>query len=195
MNPQLGDIVLKKLEGTELTAGANVYHLDTLVSEKRDDQFAERRAVFYATRGTDNIDAVVKVRVQDPVLLLPDERQDNIEWAKRVFQDEVRAIRNLQSIEGLPTLLDNGVKTQGPAYEYPGGYMNCIAMSRVRGKPALDYLDLIEWEGSHIKREVTRILESVTCLAHCADMPKEESNEFTENSGVVHQFGQDIWWT
>ena len=92
-------------------------------------------------------------------MLLPDERQDNIEWAKRVFQDEVRAIRNLQSIEGLPTLLDNGVKTQGPAYEYPGGYMNCIAMSRVRGKPALDYLDLIEWEGSHIKREVTHILE------------------------------------
>lgn len=64
MNPQLGDIVLKKLEGTELTVGANIYHLDTLVSEKRDDQFAERRAVFYATRGTDNIDAVVKVRVQ-----------------------------------------------------------------------------------------------------------------------------------
>lgn len=44
-------------------------------------------------------------------------------------------------------------------FEYPGGYMHIIAMSRMPGKAVTEYTDLSDSEGLHIKSRLMYILE------------------------------------
>ncbi|KAE8326479.1 hypothetical protein BDV39DRAFT_205889 [Aspergillus sergii] len=223
MNERLEQCSLIKFEGSEITIGNHVYILEQLFSEKVDRDLGERRAVFYASRAKDGQAAVVKLRLQLHSVWLYEPRQyaHRIEWSKRIFRDEIRALRLLEPHRETPTLYDYGVLEQDDRHQYPGGFINAIAMSKMLGKPATDYPDLSDVEGECTKHKVVQILEeirllgwemddgapdniiydrltgtvSITCITYGTDTKPAESRPITENDGLVRVLGQDLWWT
>ncbi|KAE8311677.1 hypothetical protein BDV41DRAFT_589430 [Aspergillus transmontanensis] len=221
MNERLEQCSLIKFEGSEITIGNHVYILGQLFSEKVNRDLGERRAVFYANRAKDGMEAVVKLRFQLHSMWLyePEEYAHRIEWSKRIFRDEIRALRLLEPLRETPTLYDYGVLEQDDRHDYPGGFINAIAMSRMPGKPATDYPDLSDVEGEGLKRKVLQILQdirllgwelydgepdnivydrltgtvSITCIAYGADKPTDRP--ITERDGFLRILGQNLWWT
>ncbi|RMZ40014.1 hypothetical protein CA14_000817 [Aspergillus flavus] len=76
----------------------------------------------------------------------------------------IRALRLLEPLRETSTLYDYGVLEQDDRHDYPGGFINAIAMSRMPGKPATDYPDLSDVEGEGLKRKVLQILEGIRLL-------------------------------
>ena len=64
MSPQLEEYTLIKFERSQIRIGVHGYILAKLISERVDRVLGERRAVFYASRAEDEMEAVVKLRFQ-----------------------------------------------------------------------------------------------------------------------------------
>lgn len=92
-------------------------------------------------------------------MLSSQDRASRASWAKRIFQDEVRTLRDTEGVKGCPNLLGHEVLEQTDEYEHPGGYLNIIAMSWMPGKPAPEYADLPYSETSYNMNEVIRIAQ------------------------------------
>ena len=73
--------------------------------------------------------------------------------------EELRALELTAELSTTPNLLDHATLTQDLAYEYPRGYINVIAMTKMSGMPAVEYEDLSEGECSFIKAKLVEILE------------------------------------
>ncbi|KAB8257807.1 hypothetical protein BDV32DRAFT_151945 [Aspergillus pseudonomiae] len=222
MSPQLEEYTLIKFERSQIRIGVHGYILAKLISERVDRVLGERRAVFYASRAEDEMEAVVKLRFQLQSMWLDEPRSyaDHIEWGKRIFQDEVHALQLLQPLRGTPILYDHGVLQQTDRHDYPGGVIHAIAMSKMPGKPATEYEDLSNTERAYLKSKVIHILEdirllgwemddgapdniiydrltrnvSITCVAYGTDTKPTESRPITERDGLVRILGQNMWW-
>ncbi|KAE8383749.1 hypothetical protein BDV26DRAFT_287170 [Aspergillus bertholletiae] len=171
MNPRLEVCALIKFEGSEIRIGDHDYILVSLFSEKVDRFFGERRAVFYVNRAEDGKEAVVNLRLQLQSMWLyePESYAEYQDWGKKIFQDEVRALQLLEPLRGIPNLYNYGVLEQTDGHEYPGGFINAIAMSKMPGKPATDYLDLSDMEGECLRGKVAHILEDIRLLSWVLD--------------------------
>ncbi|PYI09861.1 hypothetical protein BO78DRAFT_307670 [Aspergillus sclerotiicarbonarius CBS 121057] len=198
INHRLEETTLKKLEGSVIHVGDGQYRLMQLFSEKIDRQLGERQAVFFATREGDRESSVVKLRFQmNPIIInSPEDREDNKKYAKEQFESEVRALRDTERLPSTPTLFHHSITQQAFTHEYPGGYIHAIAMQRMPGIPAPDYDDLSAEEQGRIKKQVIRMLRSMTCLEHsvAVDPPVPKENLYGEDTSLVDEFGQDIWW-
>ncbi|PLB52506.1 hypothetical protein P170DRAFT_423373 [Aspergillus steynii IBT 23096] len=224
MYPRLDQCTLLKFEGTRLTIGNDYYLLSTLFSEKVHDELGVRQAVFLGHRGQDGLASIIKVRIEmNPRIIEdPKSRPGILEWSTRLFQNEIKALIDCQDLRSTPNLLGQSVQVQNNQYEYPGGYIHIIAMSRMPGMPVTEYSDLSDTEGVYIKARLMEILESIrlhgwyitggypekviyerstrtvslTSLGNSekADLSKPEKYPFTENNDILLGFGQNVWW-
>lgn len=105
-------------------------------------------------------------RLNPRIIHNPGNRPGTLRWATDLFQDEIQALIDCRDLTRTPDLLDESVQAQDNQYEYPGGYLQIIAMSRMPGKPVTEYFDLSDFEGLHIKRELIEILEWVPTIRH-----------------------------
>lgn len=81
------------------------------------------------------------------------------EWANDIFRGEVDALRITAAVEATPRLLAYGTLIQSRAHQFPGGYLNVIAMSKMPGKPITDYEDFNEEDTQTIIGKVRQGLE------------------------------------
>lgn len=61
---RLDETTLRKLEGTQILVGQNVYRFQKLYSERVVMEILERHANFIAERETDGLTCMVKLRLQ-----------------------------------------------------------------------------------------------------------------------------------
>ncbi|KAJ1705304.1 hypothetical protein NYO67_12543 [Aspergillus flavus] len=95
--PELKEETLRHLEGKVYIVGAKEYRLDRLVGESMNVSYNQRRAVFWATRASDSLEAIIKFFIeQHPILATVDIR-------RRIFRR-----------------LGRCSDVQGPEFEYPG---------------------------------------------------------------------------
>ncbi|PLB47192.1 hypothetical protein P170DRAFT_478052 [Aspergillus steynii IBT 23096] len=209
---------LTKLEGTQITVGQNIYRLGELVSEGHSIKIYERHAHFIAQRESDGLACMARLRLQDG-----HDAKDIAycaEWGRQIFEREIRPLQLTESMAATPTLLDHETVFQTAVHGYPGGYINAFIMSKVPGRPAEEY-ELSKIEAGFIKREVIQILDSMqrlgwaipqgfpdmvhydretqtvsmTGLDRGTEWDPNDTEPITEDSYLVSQFGEDIWWS
>ena len=96
----------------------------------------------------------------DPELIEPPEDRDGtIKWAMNSFKKECRAIKECESTMHTPKFYGSEELLQDRLLEFPDGYLNVFAMSKVPGLVATDIQDLTDRERSLIKMQLTAILE------------------------------------
>ncbi|KAE8338880.1 hypothetical protein BDV24DRAFT_176544 [Aspergillus arachidicola] len=194
--PELDEETLRHLEGKVYVVGANEYRLDRLVGESMDVDCNQRRAVFWATRASDGFEAIIKFFIeQHPILATVDIRRRIFHRLGRTaIEAEIQALEAGKSVKGLPHILEHRSDVQGPEFEYPGGVLDIVAMTRLPGYPLnLFYGQLEPWEVDHVKGEVLRIVRGICSLGRAIATPRREW-PISENTNVIQQLGRDIWW-
>ncbi|ODM14808.1 hypothetical protein SI65_09802 [Aspergillus cristatus] len=88
-------------------------------------------------------------------------RETRVEWAKRLFRNEVHALQDTAELPQTPALFAYSTDQQTIAYDHSGGYINAIAMQKMPGRPVPVYIGLTDSEVSHITKEVARIIEDI----------------------------------
>ncbi|KAE8326135.1 hypothetical protein BDV39DRAFT_193867 [Aspergillus sergii] len=213
--PELEEETLRHLEGKIYVAGANEYRLDRLVGESMNVDCNQRRAVFWATRASDGFEAIIKFFIQCSSRISPisfeKTKEDNrrqhpilatVDVRRRIFrrlgrtaiEAEIQALEAGEDVKGLPHILERRSDVQGPEFEYPGGVLDIVAMTRLPGYP----LDLFQgqlepWEVDYAKGEVLRIVRGICSLGRAIATPRREW-PISENTNVIQQLGRDIWW-
>ncbi|KAB8218154.1 hypothetical protein BDV33DRAFT_192958 [Aspergillus novoparasiticus] len=197
--PELEEETLRHLEGKVYVVGANEYRLDRLVGESMDVDCNQRRAVFWATRASDGFEAIIKFllnnRRQHPILATVDIRRRIFHRLGRTaIEAEIQALEAGEDVKGLPHILERRNDVQGPEFEYPGGVLDIVAMTRLPGYP----LDLFQgqlepWEVDYAKGQVLRIVRGICSLGRAIATPRREW-PISENTNVIQQLGREIWW-
>lgn len=97
----------------------------------------------------------------NPLLIEPAEDRDGVvRWATDLFRQECRAIEACQGLTPYtPQFYGSEELRQDMIYEFPGGYLHVLAMSRVCGSPVPEIKDLTDAERSLIKSQLVEILE------------------------------------
>ncbi|KAL1968235.1 hypothetical protein VTN77DRAFT_2070 [Rasamsonia byssochlamydoides] len=221
MRVRPGSATLKKLENTSITINSQSFRLTRHIAERYHEALHERKVFFEGLRVASGDPAVVKLRVQlNPALVeRPRDRPVKIDWAKDVFCKEYRALQDCEDIGFTPLFYGSEELRQGWEYEFPGGYLNVIAMLRVPGSVTLDMEDLTENEQLLIKRQLTVILENIRLrgwefldpspdkvlfdrdagqtylggLGGIDEVNQAYTEPITESSTVVWMFGTNIW--
>ncbi|OJJ95358.1 hypothetical protein ASPACDRAFT_48107 [Aspergillus aculeatus ATCC 16872] len=176
--PELEEETLRHLEGKSYVVGTNEYRLTRLVGESMNIYHRLRRAVFWATRISDGFEVVVKFFIecgfhkppyflQHPILATVDPHRGIFNRLRStVIEGEFQALDAAEDVKGLPHILDrsrsSGEVVQGPEFEYPGGRLDIVAMTRLPGYP-LNFFEgqLQLWEVDHVKGEVLRIVREL----------------------------------
>ncbi|RAK74497.1 uncharacterized protein BO72DRAFT_470863 [Aspergillus fijiensis CBS 313.89] len=163
--PSLEEETLQHLEGKVYIVGANEYGLTRLVEESMNVYHRLRRAVFWTNRISDGLDVVVKFFIeQHPILTTVDPHRGIFNRLGRTaIEDDFQALEATEDLNGVPHILDrsrsSGEVVQGPDFEYPGGKLDIVAMTRLPGYPLNFFEGRLEpWEGDHVKGEVLRIV-------------------------------------
>ncbi|KAB8270072.1 hypothetical protein BDV30DRAFT_229315 [Aspergillus minisclerotigenes] len=197
--PELEEETLRHLEGNAYVVGAEEYRLDRLVGESMDVDCNQRRAVFWATRASDGFEAIIKFfieqRRQHPILATVDVRRRIFRRLGRTaIEAEIQALEAGEDVKGLPHMLEHSNEVQGPEFEYPGGVLDIVAMTRLPGYPMNLFQGQLEpWEVDYIKDEVLRIVRRICSLGRAIATPRHEW-PISENTNVIQQLGRDIWW-
>jgi hypothetical protein len=97
----------------------------------------------------------------NPLLIEPaEDRNGVVKWATRVFRRECQAIGACErATPYAPRLYGYAQLVQDDTYEFPGGYLHALAMSRVPGSPVPEINGLTDDERSVIKAQLLQILE------------------------------------
>ncbi|KAE8307482.1 hypothetical protein BDV41DRAFT_584475 [Aspergillus transmontanensis] len=194
--PELEEETLRHLEGKLYVVGANEYRLDRLVGESMNVSYNQRRAVFWATRVSDSYEVIVKFFIeQHPILAIVDIRRRIFHRLGRTaIEAEIQALEAGEDVKGLPHILERRNDVQGPEFEYPGGVLDIVAMTRLPGYP----LDLFQgqlepWEVDYAKGEVLRIVRGICSLGRAIATHRREW-PINENTNIIKQLGREIWW-
>ncbi|KAK6811399.1 hypothetical protein RU639_012824 [Aspergillus parasiticus] len=220
--PELEEETLRHLEGKVYVVGANEYRLDRLVGESMGVDCNQRRAVFWATRTSDGFEAIIKFFIeQHPILATVNVRRRIFRRLGRTaIEAEIQALEAGEDVKGLPHILERRSDVQGPEFEYPGGVLDIVAMTRLPGYP----LDLFQgqlepWEVDYAKGEVLRIVRELRqrgraytqgdpskvifdrqglqvgiCSLGRAIATSRREWPISENTNVIKQLGREIWW-
>ncbi|KAE8421079.1 hypothetical protein BDV36DRAFT_305638 [Aspergillus pseudocaelatus] len=207
--PELEEETLGHLEGKVYVVGTKEFRLERLVGESMNVSYNQRRAVFWAIRTSDGFEVIIKFFIecgstfspifnnhrQDPILATVDVRRRIFHRLGRTaIEAEVQALEAGKDVKGLPHMLERSSEVQGPEFEYPGGVLDIVAMTRLPGYPLnLFQGQLEQWEVDYVKDEVLRIVRGICSLGRAVATARREWS-ISENTNVIKQLGRDIWW-
>ncbi|KAE8131231.1 hypothetical protein BDV38DRAFT_276139 [Aspergillus pseudotamarii] len=205
MGVSSGNMLERHPNRNAYVVGTIEYRLDRLVGESMNVSYNQRRAVFWATRTSDDIEVIIKFfiecgstippifykRRQHPILATVDVRRRFHGLGRTAIEAEVQGLEAGKDVKGLPHMLERSSEVQGPEFEYPGGVLDIVAMTRLPGYP-LDLFQgqLEQWEVGYVKGEVLRIVRGICSLGHAT----RREWPISENTNVIKQLGRDIWW-
>ncbi|XHG09435.1 hypothetical protein AWENTII_012491 [Aspergillus wentii] len=130
--------LLKRLEGSKITINSHTFHLKSILSEYVEVCFCERRAEFQAE--------------DNPPL--PDQPPTVHHRAIQLFNNESNTFKDLSPSGHTAAYITHAEMTQDENYEYPGGYLNVLALGWY---PDVDFdeaiLDIPRTEMEGIKRQ------------------------------------------
>ncbi|RAQ47706.1 hypothetical protein AFGD_010361 [Aspergillus flavus] len=197
--PELEEETLRHIEGKLYVVGAKEYRLDRLVGESMNVSYNQRRAVFWATRASDSLEAIIKFFIeQHPILATVDIRRRIFRRLGRTaIEAEIKALEAGEDVKGLPHILERCSDVQGPEFEYPG----CALVREDRiANPGGFGRELRQRGRAYTLGDPSKVIldrqglqVGICSLGRAIATPRREW-PISENTNVIQQLGREIWW-
>ncbi|RAL15293.1 uncharacterized protein BO97DRAFT_432459 [Aspergillus homomorphus CBS 101889] len=154
---------MNKLVGEVYLIGTNGYELVRQIGEDLDMDLNLRWSVFEAKKISNRLKVIVKsfIELHPAFACLQPNRGIYRGLERTAIEREIRALRECSDVKGVPHFLERSSRevAQDQRFEYPGGELDVVVMTRLPGYPLNFYYGQLDtWEVEHIRTQVLTIV-------------------------------------